>query len=76
MAISPRFKVHNHKKEYVASCKYLEDAAILVGNYPDGAFIKDHLTGKVVWTNGKENFSASESSDGAARIMRQRIEGV
>ena len=51
MAASPRWKVYGPNGEYVASCKYVSDAALLVSNYRDGAVIKDRHK-KIVWREG------------------------
>jgi hypothetical protein len=71
MAGSPRFKIHNPSGEYIASCKHLEDAAAIVGNYGDGATIKDG--GRVVWREGREAFSAAESYDGVRETVWERV---
>jgi hypothetical protein len=71
MAASPPLKIHNPSGEYVASCKYYEDAAMLVGNYGVGAKVK-HSIG-VIWHEGSEEISAAESWDSAGTIMRDRV---
>jgi hypothetical protein len=74
MAGSPRFKVYNPQGEYVASCKHVEDAAMLVGNYGEGAKIRDGMNGKrVVWHEGKESVSASDSYDEVYSVVWERI---
>jgi hypothetical protein len=73
MAGSPRFKVHNPQGEYVASCKQIEDAAMICGGYGDGAKIKDKFYG-LVWHEGHEATEASESYDTVATVVFQRIE--
>lgn len=70
MAQSPQFKVYRGK-EYVAACKHAEDAAALVAISCGGTIKHGHTL--VVWREGQEAFSAGESYDGAAQIMRQRI---
>lgn len=72
MAGSPPLKIFNPQGEYVASCKMYEDAAMLVGNYGPGAKIKYGAI--LVWTEGQEEFSASESFDGAREIMVARYQ--
>ena len=73
MAQSPRFKVHNPRGEYVASCKFLEDAAALVANYGEGAKIKDAVSGALCWHEGREDFSAADSWDGVRDKALERI---
>jgi len=68
MAGSPRFKVHRYG-EYVASCKFAEDAAQLLAGY-DG-FIRDKWFG-VVWTT-KDDGATDDSFDDVATTMWQRI---
>jgi len=68
---SPKYKVYDNDGQYVASCKHLEDAAILVGiGYPDRGTVRlGH--GRTLWTNGVDG-NASESYDGAAQVMADR----
>lgn len=74
MAATPQLKIYNPQGEYVAACKYFEDAAILVGGYGEGASIRlGH--GRVIWREGSEEFSASDSADGAREVMLARIGG-
>lgn len=63
MASSPPFKVYSAHGEYVASVKYLEDAAALIAScYTEGATIRwGHST--ILWTEGKESQPAAESYD-------------
>src|SRR3990172_8450352 len=70
MSGSPRFKVYRYGK-YVASCKYLEDAAALVAGHPHGQIKYDH--GYTLWREGQEEFSAGESYDKVARICMGRL---
>lgn len=73
MGHSPLFKVYGKSHGYVASCKYPSDAACLVGLYGAGSTVKyDHA--KVLWREGKEEISASESYDIAADTMLSRLE--
>jgi hypothetical protein len=70
MAQSPQFKIYRGK-EYVAACKYAEDAAILVA--ASGGVVRfGH--GLIVWREGFEAVSAGESYDFAADTMQQRID--
>lgn len=75
MSGSPKYKVYNPQGEYIASCKHLEDAACLAGMYGSGASIREgHAAKDVIWREGQEEFSASDSYDGAAKIMLDRME--
>lgn len=69
MAASPRFKVYRGG-EYVAACKYAEDAALLATT--DDAEIRLGHS-RVIWREGAEEISASDSFDRAAEIMHARI---
>lgn len=68
MAAAPKWKVYRNG-EYVAACKYAEDAACLVS--AAGGIVK-HGHSLIVWREGHEKFSAGESYDGAAQIMEKR----
>ena len=72
MAASPPYKVFRDG-EYVASVKYLEDAAAIVGMSGEGGVVK-YGHNKVIWTEGSEELEASESYDGAAAIMQARVD--
>lgn len=65
------FKVYDRKKEFVASCKFAEDAAILAGINGDGYAVK-YQHGVTLWREGQEAFSAATSYDGAAKVMWER----
>lgn len=56
-------------KEYVAACKYAEDAACLVAACGGQVRFGHSL---VVWREGSEEFTAGNSYDAAARIMEKR----
>lgn len=72
---TPRLKIYNPQGEYVAACKHAEDAACLVALYGNGATIRyDHS--KVVWREGAEQFSASESYDRVADVVTARRNGL
>ncbi len=65
---TPTWKVYRGK-EYVAACKYPEDAAALM--FSDGDCVKfDHKV--LVWCEGNEAFPAAQSYDKAGDVMRQR----
>ena len=71
MASADWFKVYNGKREYIAACKHGEDAATVVSN-TNGGVIK--YSGRIVWREGKEEYSAGFSFDGATQIMWDRIQ--
>lgn len=68
MAASPQFKVYRGK-EYIAACKYAEDAAVMVAHVGSEGVVK-HGHSLVVWRNGDEILSY----DRAARAMRRRVD--
>ena len=70
MAASPPIKIYRNK-EYVASCKYFDDAAAIAGMTP-GTVVKWEGK-KVIWTEGAEKLSAGEGWDAAAQIMHERV---
>lgn len=57
--------------EFVAKCRYAEDAAAVVGLYGEGAVVKANH-GRIVWREMHEPTSAADSYDMAADLMRQR----
>ena len=69
MAQSPQYKVYRGK-EYIAACKYAEDAAAMV-SLAGGTVKYGHNL--LVWKEGAEQIQAGESYDGAARIMHESI---
>ena len=71
MAGSPQLKIYNPDGEYIASCKYGEDAAALMALYGNGAKIK-YQHGVTVWTEGEEAQPASESYDYVAQVIIER----
>ena len=71
MSGTPEWKVYNASKEYIAACKYSEDAAALVSCNGEGGTIR-HGHGKVLWTEGAESFSAGDSYDETARVVMER----
>lgn len=79
MATTPRLKVHTPDGEYVASCKYYEDAAAIAGSYGEGAYIRHaDIPGAkgIVWREGRESISAADSYDEARDIMSERVEAA
>ncbi len=71
MAGSPQFKVYKGK-EYIASCKYASDAAVLVAASPEGMTIRNGHS-DIVWEEGKESQPAAESYDFVADTINDRI---
>lgn len=72
MASSPTWKVYSVDGEYVASCKYVEDAAALLSAcYGIGATIR-YGHSKKVWIEGTERQPASESYDFVAATVHAR----
>lgn len=73
MAASPRWKVYSPAGEYVAACRYVEDAASIITLHGDGATIRDgHCKADTVWTEGAERQPASESIDFVAGTVLNR----
>lgn len=68
---TPMLKVYRDG-EYVASCKYYEDAAMLVAI--NGVVKYGH--GKIIWREGQEEIEAGESYDHASDIMRARVRAI
>lgn len=71
MSGTPKWKVYRDK-EYVAACKYASDAAAVVGLTGHGTVKYDHSL--IVWREGSERVSASESYDEAAETMLERLD--
>jgi len=72
MAGSPRFKIYSAANEYIASIKYLEDAAAFVSIQGEGATVRSgHAKRNILWTEGLDG-NAGESYDGAALVMEAR----
>lgn len=71
MAASPALKVYRGG-EYVASCKFFEDAAALVALSEEGTIKFGHSV--TLWREGNEEFPAGESYDECAAIMRERLQ--
>lgn len=73
MASTPKLKCFNAEGEYVAACKYGEEAACIMSLNGEGSVVKyDHRL--VVWEEGKEAQPAGESYDFVAITIRERIE--
>jgi len=73
MAGTPIYKVYTHDGEYIASVKRLTDGAIIVGFYTHGTVRYGHNKACILWNEGHEEFSASQSCDHAAAIMEERL---
>ena len=72
MAASPKWKVYAGG-EYRASCKYVEDAAVLVSVLGEGSEIREgHSRSKAWWMEGKESQPAEESYDFVAMVVYGR----
>lgn len=74
MAATPNLKIFNPKGEYVACCKFAEDAAAIIALYGNGATIRNgHSKKFTVWHEGKEEHLAGESYDIVAAVVNHRI---
>ena len=71
MAVSPVYKVYVGGR-YVASCRYITDAATIVALNGDGSEIRYRHDGPVLWREGREEFPAGESFDRLAEVARAR----
>lgn len=71
MAASPKYKVYSKHGEYLASCKYAEDAAAIVALNGEGSTIRLGHT-IILWTEGKETCPAYESYDTVASVVDER----
>jgi hypothetical protein len=68
-----RWKVYDPHGELVASCRYVADAALLVGAYGRGAAIRSSRNASdVQWIEGREAFSAKEDVDRAVTTIVKR----
>jgi hypothetical protein len=73
--LSPDLKIFNSSGEYIGCLKHFEDAACIVASYGIGAEVRfGHTKKMTLWREGQEEFSAGESYDRAANIMRERNE--
>ncbi len=69
MTSTTAFRVFRHGR-YVASCKYAEDAALLIGRCSKGVV---RVNKQVVWHEGHEGQPAAFSSKHAAEVMQARL---
>jgi len=77
MAASPLWKVFNPSGEYVASCKYAEDAAAIVGSYSGGEIRAGHSKSLTVWREGFEDAgTATDSYDTVATVCNERLQAI
>ena len=66
-----RWKVYSDEGEYLATCKYILDAAAILGAHGiPGYTIRDH-DHYVVWTDGDDGV-AGDSFDNVAEVVRLR----
>jgi hypothetical protein len=77
MAASPFWKVFSPSGEYIASCKYAEDAAAIVGSYGGGEIRVGHSKKLTVWREGmEEEGTATDSYDTVAAVCNRRLEAM
>jgi hypothetical protein len=69
--MSTDWKIKNGEGVLYAQCRYAEDAAAMAALLGDGATITYRL-GPVLWREGSESFSASESYDQCRDAMLER----
>ncbi len=76
MSGTPKYKVFNSKGEYVASCKYAEDAGAICAAWGEGSSIRwGHQKACTLFVNGTDA-DAGESYDKVAQICRQRLDEI
>lgn len=69
MSGTPRWKVYDGDGLYVAACRYIEDAAAVVGGHDDGSTIRDGAHNRrIVWREGKDGHAADSYDDVAATV--------
>lgn len=73
MGASPRYKVYTESGEYIAACKYGEDAAKLISGSQEGTTIRIGHT-RIAWVEGHEIQPAGESYDFVADTLHYREE--
>jgi len=71
MAASPKYKVYTSAGEYVAACKYAEDAAAVASLYGEGSTVRSGHR-KVLFADGIDGISGGESVDDAAALIHER----
>ena len=71
MAASPRWKVYSDDGVYLAACKYILDAAAILGAHGiPGYTIRDHHR-YIVWTDGEDGV-AGDSFDDVVDVVSKR----
>lgn len=72
---APPIKIYRNG-EYVAACKYFEDAAAICGMTPGTKVKWQGLA--LIFTEGEEaeGSNAADSWDAAAELMRSRVEAI
>jgi hypothetical protein len=73
MAGSPGFKIYDDEKVYQAATKDGTLAAALIGAAGFGGWTVK-FGGRIVWKEGSEEFSASDSVDDTAAKIYERID--
>jgi hypothetical protein len=73
MASSPKWKVYSSTGEYIAACKYAEDAARMIAGDDGGTVRYEHK--RVAWTEGTDGY-AGESYDDAADVMCAAVNAI
>jgi len=77
MAGSPLLKVYSATGEYVAACRYAEDAAAIVALRGEGTTIRlGHTKRQTVWTEGQEAQAAGESYDFVGEVVLGRMRAI
>lgn len=66
---SPHWKVYSDTGQYMAACRYVEDAARLLA--PGWTIRAGHR--HIVWTEGKEHFLGVDAFDECARVVLERM---
>ena len=70
---TPSLKIYTANDDYIASVRYLLDAAMLVGHQEHGATVRaGHLKRDTLWKEGSESILASDSFDEAVEVMSRR----
>lgn len=72
MSATPKFKVYNRNNEYIAACKYVEDAIAICFVNGDGTSIR-YGHNKKVWTEGENQFASDEGYDAVSAIIMKRL---
>lgn len=73
MAGAPRFKVYSIQNEYVAACKFVEDAAGIIALYGGGTIRYGHAKRDTIWHEGFEDQPAADSFDYVREVVVERV---